>query len=212
MAPHEEMPKFKEEGQDSQEAREVCELPSKGGASTADVLFAKVPALVQGREVGGHGVAAEYERETSENPKSSHSEGMPAEQVERQDLIAKILAVGPALRASLLSSNQAILYTGALQPDGFPWHNVHGHSVPSWHRKYGSQNASTFAGSWGSKDTMARAWSTSDGSLLRVFEGHVSEVLALALGPDQTSLYTGSYDSNIREWDAGNGKCLQELR
>ena len=46
---------------------------------------------------------------------------------------------------------------------------------------------------------------------LKTLEEHSSVVNSIAYSPDGTKIISGSYDHNIKIWDANTGQCLQTL-
>ena len=56
----------------------------------------------------------------------------------------------------------------------------------------------------------ARLFDAESGTLLRHFDRHASEVLALALSGDGSQVVTATSAEGIQLWDAATGKCLQE--
>jgi WD40 repeat protein len=76
----------------------------------------------------------------------------------------------------------------------------------------------------GARDKLARLWDVSSGSVVQTFQGHASQVTAVALSPDGKRLATGSgeryggpptpqfpNDSTLRVWDVSSGKELKQL-
>ena len=49
-------------------------------------------------------------------------------------------------------------------------------------------------------------------TLFRMLAGHTAPVLSLALSPDGTLLYSGSYDQTIRVWSTADWHCLRVLK
>jgi hypothetical protein len=62
----------------------------------------------------------------------------------------------------------------------------------------------------GGHDKMVRAWSGTDGTLLRTLEGHTVPVRSLAVGADGT-VYSDGHDSSIRVWSGIDGSSLRVL-
>lgn len=62
-----------------------------------------------------------------------------------------------------------------------------------------------------SADRMARSHSLTDGSVLQNFSGHRDWVYAMDFHDAQKLLVTGSYDGQVRLWNAGDGSLLSEF-
>ncbi|MCR9200527.1 MAG: hypothetical protein NXI04_17970 [Planctomycetaceae bacterium] len=62
-----------------------------------------------------------------------------------------------------------------------------------------------------SADRMARSHSLADGSMLQDFSGHRDWVYAMDFHDAQKLLVTGSYDGQVRLWNAGDGSLLSEF-
>ena len=56
----------------------------------------------------------------------------------------------------------------------------------------------------GGSDAHVRIWSNWCTPMM-VFQGHAGAVTALAIGPSDGLIYSGSEDMTIRVWDAGDG-------
>ncbi|MFD0035585.1 protein kinase [Streptomyces sp. NPDC127172] len=57
-----------------------------------------------------------------------------------------------------------------------------------------------------------RIWDLDTGECLRVLTGHVSEVTALNVSPDNRFVLSGSTDNTARLWEFESGRCLRTLR
>ena len=60
----------------------------------------------------------------------------------------------------------------------------------------------------GGKDGRIRLWRVSDGSLVRVLDGHKYRVTALAFSADGKFLASGGADRTVRLWSASDGKLV----
>eukprot|EP00873_Tetraselmis_striata_P014095 jgi/Tetstr1/434359/TSEL_023463.t1 len=61
-------------------------------------------------------------------------------------------------------------------------------------------------------DSRARVWRAQDMSLLHSLVGHSNNVLVAALSASEETLFTGSYDGLIKEWDLLTGDFIRDLR
>lgn len=57
-----------------------------------------------------------------------------------------------------------------------------------------------------------RQWEVSSGKLVKVFEGHLDSLYAVAISPDDQVLASGGYDQQIILWDIGTGKPIRTLK
>eukprot|EP00887_Chlorella_sp_A99_P002098 scaffold21.g2098.t1 len=75
-----------------------------------------------------------------------------------------------------------------------------------------------FTSSVGPADSAVRVWRMEGGlealrpALHRTLTGHGAGVLALALSPDGSLLYSGSFDQTIRVWRTADWSCVRVLR
>lgn len=60
-------------------------------------------------------------------------------------------------------------------------------------------------------DKQARLHNSADGSLIRAYSGHTDRVYAIAYSPAVKMLATGSWDGEIRLWNADDGQGLQTI-
>lgn len=63
----------------------------------------------------------------------------------------------------------------------------------------------------GSSDKTVRLWDVQSGECVRVFVGHRSMILALAMSPDGRYMASGDEDGTIMMWDLSSGRCLTPL-
>ena len=64
---------------------------------------------------------------------------------------------------------------------------------------------------WGDiRDAMMIDWA--ENKLIRKFEGHTGRVTCLALSADEKSLFTGSDDKTVRQWDLATGKSVRTFQ
>ncbi|CAM0142552.1 unnamed protein product [Umbelopsis sp. WA50703] len=49
------------------------------------------------------------------------------------------------------------------------------------------------------------------GNPVKVFKGHNGPVTSLSLTPDEQTLFTGSWDKTIKQWDVKSGECVKTL-
>lgn len=57
-----------------------------------------------------------------------------------------------------------------------------------------------------------RQWEVGNGKLVKVFEGHLDALYAVAVSPNNQLLATGSYDQQIILWDIASGKQVRTLK
>ena len=58
-------------------------------------------------------------------------------------------------------------------------------------------------------DSAARLWDATTGQLIRVFMGHIAQILAVAFSADGRYVITGSEDKTARLWDASTGQQVR---
>jgi WD40 repeat protein len=57
-----------------------------------------------------------------------------------------------------------------------------------------------------------RQWEVSSGKLIKVFEGHLDSLYAVAVSPNDQVLASGGYDQQIILWDITTGKPIRTLK
>ncbi len=60
-------------------------------------------------------------------------------------------------------------------------------------------------------DNQVKLWSTDDGRLIDVLEGHACHVYTVMFHPDGTRLVSGDLKGEVREWDLASGEQLRTL-
>lgn len=63
----------------------------------------------------------------------------------------------------------------------------------------------------GSSDKTVRLWDVASGECVRIFVGHRSMILCLALSPDGRYMASGDEDGTIMMWDLSTGRCVSPL-
>lgn len=63
----------------------------------------------------------------------------------------------------------------------------------------------------GSSDKTVRLWDVQSGECVRIFIGHRSMVLSLAMSPDGRYMASGDEDGIIMLWDLSSGRCVSPL-
>lgn len=63
----------------------------------------------------------------------------------------------------------------------------------------------------GSSDKTVRLWDVHSGECVRIFIGHRSMVLSLAMSPDGRYMASGDEDGAIMTWDLSSGRCITPL-
>lgn len=63
----------------------------------------------------------------------------------------------------------------------------------------------------GSSDKTVRLWDVQSGECVRIFIGHRSMVLCLAMSPDGRYMASGDEDGAIMMWDLSSGRCVTPL-
>nr|GMD51969.1 transcription initiation factor TFIID subunit 5 [Ipomoea batatas] len=63
----------------------------------------------------------------------------------------------------------------------------------------------------GSSDKTVRLWDVQSGECVRIFIGHRSMILSLAMSPDGRYMASGDEDGKIMVWDLASGRCITPL-
>ncbi|KAG5244442.1 transcription initiation factor TFIID [Salix suchowensis] len=63
----------------------------------------------------------------------------------------------------------------------------------------------------GSSDKTVRLWDVQSGECVRIFIGHRSMILSLAMSPDGRYMASGDEDGTIMMWDLSSGRCISPL-
>ncbi|KAF9598276.1 hypothetical protein IFM89_026211, partial [Coptis chinensis] len=63
----------------------------------------------------------------------------------------------------------------------------------------------------GSSDKTVRLWDVQSGECVRIFIGHRSMILSLAMSPDGRYMASGDEEGTIMMWDLSSGRCITPL-
>jgi transcription initiation factor TFIID subunit 5 len=63
----------------------------------------------------------------------------------------------------------------------------------------------------GSSDKTVRLWDVQSGECVRIFIGHRSMILSLAMSPDGRYMASGDEDGSIMMWDLSSGRCISPM-
>ncbi|XP_049410385.1 transcription initiation factor TFIID subunit 5-like [Solanum stenotomum] len=63
----------------------------------------------------------------------------------------------------------------------------------------------------GSSDKTVRLWDVQSGDCVRIFIGHRSMILSLAMSPDGRYMASGDEDGTVMMWDLSSGRCITPL-
>ncbi|MED6184494.1 Transcription initiation factor TFIID subunit 5 [Stylosanthes scabra] len=86
-----------------------------------------------------------------------------------------------------------------------------GHNYPVWDVQCVQWHANCNYIATGSSDKTVRLWDVQSGECVRVFVGHRSMILSLAMSPDGRYMASGDEDGTIMMWDLSSGRCLTPL-
>ena len=64
----------------------------------------------------------------------------------------------------------------------------------------------------GGDDQMIRVWDSQTQYCLKTFQGHDSQVWAIAFSPDGTTLASGSDDQTLKLWEVETGRCIRTFQ
>ncbi|KAG2188490.1 hypothetical protein INT44_001244 [Umbelopsis vinacea] len=55
----------------------------------------------------------------------------------------------------------------------------------------------------------ARKINLETGNAVKIFKGHDGPATSIALSPDEQTLFTGSWDKTVKQWDVKTGECVK---
>ncbi|XP_022936938.1 transcription initiation factor TFIID subunit 5 isoform X3 [Cucurbita maxima] len=86
-----------------------------------------------------------------------------------------------------------------------------GHNYPVWDVQCVQWHANCNYIATGSSDKTVRLWDVQSGECVRIFIGHRSMILSLAMSPDGRFMASGDEDGTIMMWDLSTGRCVTPL-
>ncbi|PKU85694.1 Dynein assembly factor with WDR repeat domains 1 [Dendrobium catenatum] len=86
-----------------------------------------------------------------------------------------------------------------------------GHNYPVWDIQCVQWHANCNYIATGSSDKTVRLWDVQTGESVRIFIGHRSMILSLAMSPDGRYMASGDEDGTIMMWDLSTGRCVSPL-
>ncbi|GFZ08296.1 TBP-associated factor 5 [Actinidia rufa] len=86
-----------------------------------------------------------------------------------------------------------------------------GHNYPVWDVQCVQWHANCNYIATGSSDKTVRLWDVQSGECVRIFIGHRSMVLSLAMSPDGRYMASGDEDGTVMMWDLSSGRCVSPL-
>ncbi|KAH6806730.1 TBP-associated factor 5 [Perilla frutescens var. frutescens] len=95
-----------------------------------------------------------------------------------------------------------------------------GHNYPVWDVQSNGPLSDVDCVQWhancnyiatGSSDKTVRLWDVQSGECVRIFIGHRSMILSLAMSPDGRYMASGDEDGTIMMWDLASGRCVSPL-
>ncbi|XP_065016821.1 transcription initiation factor TFIID subunit 5 isoform X4 [Musa acuminata AAA Group] len=86
-----------------------------------------------------------------------------------------------------------------------------GHNYPVWDVQCVQWHVNCNYVATGSSDKTVRLWDVQSGECVRIFIGHRSTVLSLAMSPDGRFMASGDEDGTIMMWDLSSGRCISPL-
>jgi len=64
----------------------------------------------------------------------------------------------------------------------------------------------------GGNDNLVQLWNESSGALIRTFTGHTGHVGSVCFNPDESQIYSGSYeDGTVKIWDKNSGQLIKSI-
>ncbi|KAL6213005.1 hypothetical protein ACLB2K_018220 [Fragaria x ananassa] len=86
-----------------------------------------------------------------------------------------------------------------------------GHNYPVWDVQCVQWHSNCNYIATGSSDKTVRLWDVQSGECVRIFIGHRSMILSLAMSPDGRYMASGDEDGSIMMWDLSTGRCVTPL-
>ncbi|XP_071920810.1 transcription initiation factor TFIID subunit 5 isoform X4 [Coffea arabica] len=86
-----------------------------------------------------------------------------------------------------------------------------GHNYPVWDVQCLQWHVNCNYIATGSSDKTVRLWDVQSGECVRIFIGHRSMILSLAMSPDGRYMASGDEDGTVMMWELASGRCISPL-
>lgn len=108
------------------------------------------------------------------------------------------------MQSVVMSVDNALLFTASL--------GAQDHCIRVWRLPPPQQGPEAGEGQQQAAGSPQASAQPSQPTLLCTLRGHTASVLALALCPDGSLLFSGSHDYTVRVWSTADWSCVRELR